>query len=273
MPQTKITALLLSAALFMFVPAGVMAQAPAPYTTATPPATAPVAVQPVEPVATTPVTPAVAATPAQVEALALKDKIKRCAELQDRSVRMTCYDNTAADLGFISPDRVKNDEAQLQKIGFWQVSEKTGADGVSATYLRIESSNQIEARNGTERQVALVIKCTLGKTDAFLDWKAPVVGGIRASTATALLVNYYTNNNQRMTENWEISTDKQALFSPDAVAFVRNLMKSTKLTLEFVPEGSAVQAANFDTRGIDEAIDTIVKNCYPPKVPNPATAQ
>lgn len=255
--RAKFSAFFLSALLCTFAASGVMASAPAPYTTAAPPAAAPTPA--------TPVAPTAAASEAAQLALVLEEmrsRIKRCAELQDRSVRITCYDNLGIDLGFVTPDRLKNEEVSMQKIGFWQMSEKTAADGIKSTYMRVESNNTVASKNGTERQVAFVIKCTPGKTDAFLDWKAPVIEGIKSASSATQLINYYTDGKTKSAENWEISTDKQALFAPDAIAFIRNLMKNNKLTFEFASYGNAVQSAHFDIKGIDAVVDTIVKACY-----------
>lgn len=261
---------LMSGCASMTEQAWAQAPAPAPATAAAPvpaPTTAPAAT-----VATPPVAPATASVAATVpvpkaedlalELEALKGKIKRCAELQDRSIRMTCYDNNAADLGYITVDRAKNEAQEIKKIGFWQMSEKTGADGVKTTYMRLESSNMLESPNGTERQVSLVLRCSPGKTDAFLDWKTPVVSGLRAEKEEHVVLTYYTNNGEKVTTDWEISTDKFALFSLDSVQFIKDIMKGTKLTMEFVPHNSAIQSAYFDTTGINVAVDTIVKRCY-----------
>ena len=197
-----------------------------------------------------------------LEHLALKDQIKRCAIVEDRGIRISCYDNIAKNLGYISADRIKADEETLGKVGFWQMTRKTGDDGVVQTYLRLESSNVLESRSGTERQVVLVIRCVPGKTDVFLDWKAPVATGALDEKDSKKLLTYFTAPHNKITEDWEISADQYALFSLDSVSFVRNILKKQKLTMQFAPEGSNMQSAHFDIGGVDTGIDTIVKSCY-----------
>lgn len=191
----------------------------------------------------------------------LEESLGRCADLKDRGVRMTCYDNVVEGIGFMSAERVSENEKQLGKVGFWQMSKKESMDGTVQTYLRLESSNKVESRDGSERQPVLVVRCTTGKTDVFLDWKALVTPNPRETTQRAT-VTYYTNLSDQKTEDWEVSTDKFALFAPDSVTFIRLLMNQKKMTMKFVPEGSSVKTVFFDISGIETAINTIVKSCY-----------
>lgn len=188
--------------------------------------------------------------------------IKRCAGIDDRAVRISCYDSISESLGYLSPTRFQADEQKLEKFGFWQLSRKARPDGVMQTYLRLESNNKILSRGGTDRHVSLVIRCIPGKTDVFLDWKSMITGNLRAGSAKKAVVTYYSMPETKHTEDWEISTDRYALFSMDSVAFVRNITKQKNLTMELIPEASTVQAVYFDIDGIDAGIDTIVKSCY-----------
>jgi hypothetical protein len=192
----------------------------------------------------------------------LKGSVKRCSELQDRGIRMSCYDRLAQSLGFLSAEKIAENEKVLGKIGFWDISSKNGIDGVVQTTLRLESSNTVKQLSGdTERHVALVIRCTPGKTEVFLDWKKPVVSGSYVKKATTL-VTYFVNGSEKINEDWEVSTDQQALFVLDPAAFIRNIMKKQKLTIGFTSMGSFMQNATFDITGAEAAVDVIVKTCY-----------
>lgn len=197
-----------------------------------------------------------------VDHLNLKTDIKRCTVIDDRAVRISCYDSISETLGYLSTARFQADEEELEKFGFWQLSRKARSDGVMQTYLRLESSNRIRSRAGTDRLVTLVIRCIPGKTDVFLDWKAPVIDGFAAGRSTKTLLTYYTAPENKQTEDWEISSDKYALFSIDPVSFVRNVSNKKKLTMEFVPQGSKLEAVYFDITGVEAGIEAIVKSCY-----------
>lgn len=191
----------------------------------------------------------------------LKESIKRCAELQDRGIRISCYDKLSQSLGFLSAEKLAEDEKILGKIGFWDITSKKIIDGTLQTTLRLESSNTIKSRAGTERNVALVIRCTPGKTEAFIDWKSPVVSGIHANR-TRTMVTYYLNGSEKINEDWEVSSDQYAIFPLDTPAFIRNILKKQKLTVGITPTGGYLQNAVFDITGAEAAVDVIVKTCY-----------
>lgn len=254
-----------SAALMLLATSSVMpahAQTPA----ATPAPAAPAAQ------AETPA-PAPAVSPTQIQSSDTKalesklaethEKFRRCAGMQELSIRLNCYDNYAIELGYITPDRVKQDQLKFSKMGVWQVSTKDNGFGEIQTYARTDSLNTVSNRI-TERHVGLVIRCTPGKTDVFLDWKAPVVTGFKAaSNAKSLLVNYNTNNDAKESEEWEVSADQQALFSADPVALIRKIMNKKTLAIHFAPSGANAETARFNIEGLDSIInDVIVKSCY-----------
>ncbi len=196
------------------------------------------------------------------ELLTLREDVKRCTLLEERSIRMTCYDRVSAEMGYITAEKLAEEEKKLGEIGFWQLSTKLGSDGVQDTYVRLESSNKVRSKSGLERQVLLVIRCSPGKTDAFLDWKGPIFTGSRSGRVKTLPMTYFFNNEPAFHEEWQISFDRQALFSLDAISFVRSMMNKKKLTLEFSP-GDNAATVHFDIAGIETAVNsTILKNCY-----------
>ncbi len=211
-------------------------------------------------------TPATGNKPAAAQAEAklseVHEKFKRCAGLRELSIRLGCYDEYAIELGYITPDRAKADIVKISEIGVWQVSTKDNGQGTVHTYLRTDSVNTI-AQNNIDRQVSLVIRCLPGKTEAFLDWKGPVVtGGQAIHNKPTTVVNYSTNNNETFSEEWDVSTDQRALFARDPVAFVRNLMNKQTLSISFIPRGMYAETARFSIDGIEKAVDEIVKACY-----------
>lgn len=211
-----------------------------------------------------------AENPAQVNAplAELKESIKRCTKIQESFIRLTCYNSLAATLGFISDEEVKAEEKKLGQTGFWQASEREDSDGNKQTYLRVESTETLKSRSATERRVVLALRCIPGQTDVFLDWKAPLVEKLEVNPRrikdgeNKIQVIYKIDQEPKITEGWDPSIDKLALFSPDSVSFVRNIMNKKKLVMEITPDGEATQRVRFEIAGIEKAIDTIVKACY-----------
>lgn len=190
----------------------------------------------------------------------IHQSIKRCANLRELSIRLGCYDDYATDLGYITPDRAQADAQKFANIGMWQISKTNDGQGLVHTQLRLDSLNKLPTRKGIDRHVSLVIRCVPGKTEAMIDWKAPVTP---IAAATRVLANYNTENTEKMIENWDISTDRQALFAPDAIAFGRYLINKKRLIFSFGFSGSSTSnTARFNIEGIETALDEVVKDCY-----------
>lgn len=192
----------------------------------------------------------------------LKEDIKRCAGLQDRTVRITCYDQMAGDLGYLDPEKAKREQEILSSIGFWQVGKSTTTFGEARTTLRSESINTIKSASGTERHVHFIIQCTPGKTEAFLDWKTPVTKASQAVMKQGLDITYRIDSDDKIADKWQVSTDRQAIFVPDAIEFVRQMNNKNRLSFEIVPVGDSVQGVHFDIKGIEQAAQELAKACY-----------
>ncbi len=206
--------------------------------------------------------PATEKSPAEIAVAGIHERIKRCAAIQELSIRMSCYDDYAIELGYITPDRAKADVTKLNNIGMWQISKTDNGHGFVQTQLRLESLNKLPTDKGFDRSVNLIIRCVPGKTEAMLDWKARVVGvAVSKGSAPKAMINYKTDSSQVVAEEWEASTDQLALFAPDAIAFGRNLMNKKALTLSLHNTSDAT-TARFNIEGVEKALDEIVKDCY-----------
>lgn len=249
MPSHSLRTLLLTALVTTagLLPQAASATAQSPATSTAPPATP---------------APAAEESPAQKQLTEIHKRIKRCAAMQELGIRMSCYDNYAVELGYITPDRAKADIKRLENIGVWQITNTDDGHGLVQTQLRSDSLNKLPTSKGFERNVSIVIRCVPGKTEAMLDWKANLIPGYGGS-AQKMLVNYYTESGQKVAEEWDSSLDGLALFAPDAIAFSRTLMHKKSLTFSFGSKSNSTSnTARFNIDGIETALDEIVKNCY-----------
>lgn len=202
-------------------------------------------------------------SPAEKKIAEIHERIKRCAAIQELSIRMSCYDDYSVELGYITPDRAKADVKKLENIGVWQITQSDDGHGHVQTQLRSESLNKIPTTRGFERHVSLIIRCVPGRTEAMIDWKSPVDYGRANAAEKKMFVNYNTESTATVAEEWDVSTDKLALFSPDAIAFGRHIMNKKQLTFSFGTKGNSTSnTARFNIEGIETALDEIVKACY-----------
>lgn len=201
-------------------------------------------------------------SPEKQEIAGIHERIRRCAAIQEISIRIGCYDDYAIELGYITPERAKADIKKLNNIGLWQITQADNGYGLVQTQLRLESLNKLPTGKGFDRHVNLIIRCVPGKTEAMLDWKMRVVGFLMSKgTSPKALVNYKTDSSKTIAEEWDASTDQLALFAPDAITFARQLMNKKTLTMSLNATSDSA-TARFDVEGIEKALDEIVKACY-----------
>lgn len=207
-------------------------------------------------------TTAPAKSPVDMKLADSHDRIKRCAAVNEPSIRISCYDDYAIELGYITPSRAKADVEQLKRIGLWQITKTDDGRGTVQTQLRLDSSNKLPSSKGYERNVSLLIRCVPGKTEVVMDWKANVLQG-RFMGIQKALVNYNTDGGDKIAEEWETSTDKLALFAPDPIAFSRALMNKKSMSFSFgSANNSTLNIAHFNIEGVETALDEIIKSCY-----------
>ncbi len=213
-------------------------------------------------------TPAATTTTATSPALADKklaemlERFQRCAAVQEIGIRMSCYDDYAVELGYITPERAKAAVEKFENIGAWQITRIDDGHGLVQTQLRTDSLNKLATSKTFERQVSISIRCVPGRTEAMIDWKANVLAG-HSSNIKKMLVNYQSESGAKVAEEWDTSTDRKALFAPDAIAFSRYLMNKKSLQFSFGSMNiSTANVARFNISGIETALNEIVKDCY-----------
>lgn len=210
----------------------------------------------------------------------LKTRIGRCTTTKERSDRLTCYDTIAKRLGFTNPqatERPKGPEL-IDEIKFWKISEKRAVTGELMTYARLDSNNTVMTRDGAESNVTLTLRCQPGKTDVMIDWKNVISDRIQDPKSKLenprLLLSYQVDNGEKVSEYWDVSLDRRAIFAPYPVEFVRKIIDGRLLSFVVVPPGEAAVALSFDSDGVRQVSEVIVDRCYNPNAaPDAKTAQ
>jgi len=210
----------------------------------------------------------------------LKERIGRCTGTKERSDRLTCYDTIAQRLGFTNPqstEKVKGPEL-IEEVKFWKITEKRAVTGELMTYARLDSNNTVLSKAGAESNVTLTLRCQPGKTDVMIDWKNVISDRIQEPKSKLenprLLLSYQVDNGDKVSEYWDISLDKRAIFAPYPVEFVRKIIDSRLLSFVVVPPGEAAIALSFDSDGVRRVSEIIVERCYNPNAaPDAKTAQ
>ena len=188
-------------------------------------------------------------------------EIRICAETVNRVDRLLCYDDVAKSLGFIAPDRAEREEIILEKVGFWEAAQKRNAAGELIIYLRNNSIEPVVSMSGTTRYPQLIITCKHGQTEVYIDWKKRITF-TRHTHVMMYPIVYQFDALERIGDTWELSTDRQALFAPDAVNFVKQLRQHNKFIYEMTPYGDSVHVVVHDISGLNTVLKILVEKCY-----------
>ena len=192
--------------------------------------------------------------------IAIEKRVSECAVLEDRILRLKCYDELAVANGFMNADRLEDEKETLGKYGLWNISKRRDASGEDHIYLKLPADQQIETLTGIKKTPEFIIKCRTQNTEAYLDWKGPLVGSRYYLKGFYVVVR--VGNEEETHEDWELSHDKFAAFHPRPIEFVRELKKAHRLALRLNPQNDTVRVITFKLEGLNDALDVIIKNCY-----------
>ena len=124
-------------------------------------------------------------------------------------------------------------------------------DRTKVVQMMIEAENLLPSQ--TER-AALVLSCQQGETEAYIVWRQYL-------GAYDLDVTWRTGSTEEFTDRWTLSTDSEAIFSPNAVEFIKQVMLFDDLLVKSTPFGSEPLTLVFNTTGLDREVDELREAC------------
>lgn len=194
------------------------------------------------------------------EQLSINDVVKTCAAMKSRISRLTCYDELASRMGYVPEEQAAREGEILDKYGFWEVTKRRNAAGEEVIYLKNDATEDVISRSGAARRPTLVIKCKSGNTDVYLDWKTQITPYRVGAKTFPIALQLGTDDKQVM--DWELSTDGNALFTPDSVEFVKQMRKNDRLILQLTPPNDLAQTVVHDISGLNSVLGLLVAQCY-----------
>ncbi|KAF0804904.1 hypothetical protein A6D6_02668 [Alcanivorax xiamenensis] len=131
---------------------------------------------------------------------------------------------------------------------------------IDDTNLPIMIVNPIKGRNyrGT---YDLVARCKSNKTELYVKWHDYLGDDSSSIYQEWKRVTVRVGEAKARKETWDISTDKTSTFSRKAIPLLREIAAADKLLLQTTPYNADPVMAVFDTRGLEEPISKIAKEC------------
>ncbi|MCB9989777.1 MAG: hypothetical protein H6867_00165 [Rhodospirillales bacterium] len=191
-----------------------------------------------------------------------EEKLQTCTRFKNRIERLFCYDSLAGSAGLLAPEKAEKEKEILEKYGFWEVIKRRSSAGDNIMYLKNHAIEEIVDTSGLRRRPELVIMCRSGKTDVYIDWKATLTEWQAADVLMVMPVTVQFDNGRESLMEWEISTDKRAVFSSQPVDFVKKLRTNQQAIFKLVPPNNTVQTLVYDLSGINVVLELLVEHCY-----------
>ena len=189
-----------------------------------------------------------------------KRRIQNCSVDPSLAARIVCYDEIARDLGFKTAADIQGQEERMGDHGFWTIAKKVNEMGDEVITLKVDSVHPVTSRSGMRRTPTFNIRCASRKTDVFLDWKSPLADHkVFIKTQTIL---YRIDSEKQLSEEWDLSQDNHAAFSPGAIEFVKKLTNKGKLVMIVTAYSDHTSTLVFPLQGFGKALDVLVSRCY-----------
>jgi type VI secretion system protein VasI len=132
-------------------------------------------------------------------------------------------------------------------------------DSPSVVY-HLEADNTINGWLKPGIRPALYVRCQERRTSVYVNFDTALNPELGLHNQHTVRVRW--DDGDAVSQRWGESTDGEAAFAPNAVAFVRRLEKATRLRLEVVPFNASPQVVDFDVQGFGEdRLKTIRSTC------------
>jgi len=160
-------------------------------------------------------------------------------------------------------EKVENSKAENSKKverGKWSVQRSySQMDDSKTVTVWLNANNRISGWPRKTVKPTLYIRCRENKTAIFINVEMsanPEVGNYNRATVRIRL-----DEGKPFKQNWQESTDNEALFAPTSINLAKKINKSKTMLFEFVPYNSDPQLVEFDVRGLMPYLTEIAEAC------------
>jgi type VI secretion system protein VasI len=141
----------------------------------------------------------------------------------------------------------------------WRVhTSKSPMDDSTNVYIYLYADKAVKGWLD-EKAPQLILRCQENKTEAYIDTDMQLqtdYGDYHHAT-----VRLRFDQDKARSVRFSKSTDGEALFAPNAIPLIKEMMKHQTMAFEFTPYNSGPVTVNFDVSGLDKNIAQLRKSC------------
>ena len=178
---------------------------------------------------------------APVRGASLQDQIRDCSRIEDSVKRLACFDGLATTT---APKAAA--VSTTADVGKWRVVLSVSKiDDSPTVILSLQSDDQIAGRFGGQTYLSLLIRCMEQKTDVLVHFGGHFMSSIEGGG----LITYRIDRRPAQTASFSESTNHEALFAPQPIAFVKSLLEAKQLVIRAQPFSESDITAQFTVAG------------------------
>jgi hypothetical protein len=149
--------------------------------------------------------------------------------------------------------------AALPPGGKWtQAQNRSAMDDSKGVTFDLEAENEI-AGWLKRKTPSLIVRCKEKATNVYMVTDMPA--SVESGDLDGHTIRVRFDDAPAQRQKWSESTDKNALFAPNAVQMTRNIAKAKTLRLEFTPFNASPVIATFDVSGFEQHIGKVASIC------------
>lgn len=147
-------------------------------------------------------------------------------------------------------------EEVLSAVKGWSVlTENSKIDDSLTVILSIDSNEEIEGNLSIDKaRPSLMVRCMENHTNVIISWNRYL--GINSTTMTTRL-----DKDKAITQEWQLSTANDSVFSTSAITFAKSMFKKDKLLARITPYGSNPVTATFNVSDLEVKIKPLREAC------------
>ena len=149
-------------------------------------------------------------------------------------------------------------EVDLPKWTSWE--SKNELDDSTSVYLTLDAD---QGKSKWGKKVRLTARCKSNTTELYITWHDYLGDDSYDVYKDFKYVTYRLGDEPAKKDaKWDLSTDKNATFAPNAIPLLRQIARVEKAVFQTVPYNENPIMAIFDTTGLEEPIQKIAKTCH-----------
>lgn len=196
-----------------------------------------------------------ASPPEGTDGQRIKEAMLMCSKVGRYMDRLSCYDNLVEHFKL---RQTGSGSIEIgSDIGLWAVtSEVSPIDDIKTVYMKLNADTRVALKNGKSIRPTLVVECSVQHVHAYV-YFSTYMG--QNNQQKGVIERF--DRRQPMQLYWDVSEDSYALYHPDAIRFIADMLKSNVLYVSAMPYKNPKIDVKFVTKGMEEAVKEIKDDC------------